>query len=151
MATRKIITQENEILRKISKPIKNFDEDLWELLDDMKETLEKSNGVGLACPQVGVLKRAFVISLNNAYFEVINPKIVKTSGKNVAQEGCLSIPNVYEEIERPNVVTIDFEDRYGNPMSITATDFMARAFCHENDHLNGILFIDYLKNRPFKK
>lgn len=147
MALRKILTQENELLHKVAKPIKVFDEDLWELLDDMKETLLKSTGVGLACPQVGVLKRAFVINLNGAYFEVINPKIVKTEGKQKGQEGCLSVPNRYEDVVRPKKVTIEFVDRYNNPMAVTATDFMARAFCHENDHLNGVLFIDLLDKK----
>ena len=142
MALRTIIKEGNEILRKVAKPIKYFDEDLWALLDDMKETLLKSTGVGLACPQVGVLKRAFVINLNGAYFEVINPRIVKVEGKQCGQEGCLSVPNRFEEITRPRKVTIEFVDRYNNPMSLTAVDFMARAFCHENDHLNGVLFVD---------
>lgn len=145
MATRKIITVENEILRKKSKEITRFDENLWELLDDMKETLEKSGGVGLACVQVGVLKRAFVINVNNCYLEVINPKIIKTSGSQTGMEGCLSIPGRQSKVTRPNKVTVEFVDRFNFPMTITTTDFMARAFCHENDHLDGVLYIDYLK------
>ena len=147
MALRNIIKEGNEILRKVSKPVKSFDEDLWDLLDDMKETLAKSTGVGLACPQVGVLKRAFVISLNGAYFEVINPKIVKMEGRQCGQEGCLSVPNRFEEVTRPKKVTIEFVDRYNNPMTLTAVDFMARAFCHENDHLNGVLFVDLINKK----
>lgn len=147
MAIRKIVTQEDDILRKVSKPVTAFNDSLDELLNDMKETLEKSGGVGLSAVQVGVLKRVFVISLNNCYFEVINPKITKTSGSQCGQEGCLSIPGRFEDITRPKSVTVEFVDRYGNKMSLSATDFMARAICHENDHLNGILYIDYLKKK----
>lgn len=147
MAIRQIITEGDDILRKVSKPVTSFDDKLYELLDDMKDTLEKSGGVGLSAVQVGVLKRVFVISLNNCYFEVINPKIVKSSGSQCGQEGCLSIPNRFEDITRPKFVTVDFVDRFGNKMSLSATDFMARAICHENDHLNGILYIDYLKKK----
>ncbi len=145
MALRKILTEENDILRKTSKKVVNFDENLWELLDDMKETLLHSTGVGLSAVQVGVLKRVFVINLNNQYFEVINPKIVKREGKQKGQEGCLSVPNRFEDISRPKTVTIEFVDRFNFPMTVKATDFMARAFCHESDHLDGILFTDYLK------
>lgn len=145
MATRKIVTIENEILRKKSKEVTRFDESLWELLDDMKETLEKSGGVGLASVQVGVLKRAFVISVNNCYLEVINPRIVKSSGSQTGLEGCLSIPGKQAKVTRPNKVTVEFVDRFNFPMTITTTDFMARAFCHEYDHLDGILYIDHIK------
>ena len=145
MALRKILTEENDILRKTSKKVVNFDENLWDLLDDMKETLLHSTGVGLSAVQVGVLKRVFVINLNNQYFEVINPKIVKREGKQKGQEGCLSVPNRFEDISRPKTVTIEFVDRFNFPMTVKATDFMARAFCHESDHLDGILFTDYLK------
>jgi len=146
MAIRKIITQENEILRKKSKLVKNFDESLWELLDDMKETLIKAKGAGLASPQVAVLKRAFIIMVNEDYIEFINPTITKISGSQVGSEGCLSIPNQFHKVKRPNKVTIEFFDRYGNEMSLTATGFMARALCHEYDHLDGILYIDHVED-----
>ena len=145
MAQRKIITIENDILRKISKPVTRFDESLWDLLDDMKETLIKSTGVGLAAPQVAVLKRVFILMVNESYIEVINPKIVKVSGTQSGPEGCLSIPGKQCNVSRPSKVTVDFFDRYGNPMSLTAVDFMARAICHENDHLDGVLYIDHVK------
>ncbi len=145
MATLKILTKENEILRKISKSVTKFDENLWTLLDDMKGTLTASTGVGLAAPQVGVLKRAFIIMVNGSFFEVINPKILKTSGSQCGQEGCLSIPGRYENVTRPNFVCVEFFDRFGNKMTLSATDFMARAILHENDHLNGVLFIDHLR------
>ena len=145
MALRKIITIENDILRKVSKPVTRFDESLWDLLDDMKETLIKSTGVGLAAPQVAVLKRVFVLMVNESYIEVVNPKIVKVSGSQSGPEGCLSIPGKQCSVTRPNKVTVDFFDRYGNPMSLTAVDFMARAICHENDHLDGVLYVDHVK------
>ena len=145
MALRKIITIENDILRKVSKPVTRFDESLWDLLDDMKETLIKSTGVGLAAPQVAVLKRVFVLMVNESYIEVVNPKIVKASGSQSGPEGCLSIPGKQCSVTRPNKVTVDFFDRYGNPMSLTAVDFMARAICHENDHLDGVLYVDHVK------
>ena len=145
MALRNIITEENPILRKISKEVKVFNENLWELLDDMKETLIHSKGVGLASPQVAVLKRVFIIMVNEDYIEFVNPKIVKTSGTQCGQEGCLSIPGKFADVTRPNKVTIEFQDRYGEPLTLTATGFMARAICHEFDHLNGILYVDLLK------
>lgn len=145
MALRKIITQENEILRKKSKVVQKFDESLWDLLDDMKETLIKAQGAGLAAPQVAVLKRAFVIMVNNDYIEFVNPTITKVSGVQTGQEGCLSIPKRYETVSRPQKVTVEFFDRYGNKMILTAVDFMARAICHENDHLDGVLYVDYVK------
>lgn len=147
MAIRKIITEENEILRKTSKLVTRFDENLWELLDDMKETLIKANGAGLAAPQVAVLKRVFVVMVNNSYLEFVNPKIVKTSGTQSGQEGCLSIPNKQYKVIRPQKVTVEFYDRYGNPMTLTAVDFMARAICHENDHLDGILYVDRVEKK----
>ena len=127
MAIRNIITEENPILRKTSKEVKLFNENLWELLDDMKETLIHAKGVGLASPQVAVLKRAFIIMVDEDYIEFINPKIVKVSGSQCGQEGCLSIPGKYAQVTRPNKVTVEFQNRYGLPMSLTATELMARA------------------------
>ena len=147
MAIRNIITEENPILRKISKEVKNFDENLGELLDDMKETLVHAKGVGLASPQVAVLKRVFIIMVNEDYIEFINPKITKVSGSQCGQEGCLSIPGKFADVVRPNKVSIDFQNRYGEPMSLTATGFMARAICHEYDHLNGVLYVDLIKDK----
>ena len=142
MAIRKIITSENEILRKVSKPVKVFDENLIDLIEDMNETLKKSGGVGLAAPQVAVLKRVVVIDLNGTHLELVNPEIVKTEGIQCEAEGCLSIPGVYQKVKRPMTVTVKAYDRYGNKLVITGEDFLARCFCHELDHLDGILFID---------
>jgi len=145
MAIRKIITIENELLRKVSKQVKAFDENLENLLDDMRETLIKSTGVGLAAPQIGVLKRIFVVLCNNDYIEVINPKIVESSGIQDGPEGCLSIPGKQCNVKRASKITVEFVDRYNNPITITVSDFMARVFQHEYDHLDGILYIDRVK------
>lgn len=147
MALRKIITEENPILRKVSKEVKNFDENLWELLDDMKETLIKAQGAGLASPQVAVLKRAFIIMVNNDYIEFVNPKILSQSGSQKGNEGCLSIPKQFLKVKRPRKVTVEFFDRFGNKMTLTCEDFMARAVCHEYDHLDGILYVDRVKEQ----
>ena len=142
MAIRKIITSENEILRKVSKPVKVFDENWIDLIEDMNETLKKSGGVGLAAPQVAVLKRVVVIDLNGTHLELVNPEIVKTEGTQCEAEGCLSIPGHYQKVKRPMTVTVKAYDRYGNKLVITGEGFLARCFCHELDHLDGILFID---------
>ena len=147
MALRKIITEENPILRKVSKEVKVFDENLWELLDDMKETLIKAQGAGLASPQVAVLKRVFIVMVNNAYLEFINPKILSQSGSQNGNEGCLSIPKQFLKVKRPRKVTVEFFDRFGNKMTLTCEDFMARAVCHEYDHLDGILYVDRVKEQ----
>lgn len=147
MALRMIIDDKQPILRKVCKEVKDFDEKLWELLDDMKETLNTKKGAGLAAPQVGVLKRVFIIEVNNQYFECVNPNIVYTSGEQYDNdvEGCLSVSGVWGYVRRPNEVTLKAFDRFGYPFAITCEDYMARAICHENDHLNGVLFIDKME------
>ncbi|MEG1751983.1 MAG: peptide deformylase [Clostridia bacterium] len=151
MATRKIITSEDQFLRKKSKMVVKFDEDLAILLDDMKQTLYANNGMGLAAPQIGVLKRCVVMDVNNCYFELVNPQIVKSSGKKVLAEGCLSFPNRSESVERPQKVTVCAFDRLGNQIEITGVEYLARCICHEIDHLNGILFVDYVNNKRGEK
>ncbi len=147
MAIRKIITQENEILRKISKPVKVFDENLIDLIEDMNQTLAKSGGVGLAAPQVAILKRVVVIDLNGMHLELVNPEIIDEDGTQTEYEGCLSIPGVQKKVKRPQTVTVSAFDRYGNEFTITGEGFLARCFCHEIDHLNGILYIDKAEKR----
>ncbi len=132
----------DEILRKKSKPVKDFDEKLWELLDDMRETMNKNNGCGLAAVQVGVLRRAIVLDVNNMKLELINPVIVDTQGEQIEKEGCLSVKNEYWYVKRPEEVTIQAQDRYGNEFILTGVDLLARAFSHEIDHLDGVLFVD---------
>lgn len=142
MAIRKIIQDTDLMIRKISKPVTNFDENLWQLLDDMKETMQKADGVGLAAVQVGVLKRVFVIDMNNMYLECINPEILSSKGEQIKEEGCLSISYCSGLVKRPFEITIKAYDRYANEFTITGTDYLAVALNHEYDHLEGVLFTD---------
>lgn len=144
MARRKIYQVGDDTLRQISKPVTEFDDKLAGLLEDMKETLTFADGAGLAAPQIGVLKRIFVASFDGCktFVEAINPVIVKAKGKHTEHEGCLSIPNVREAVERPRHVVVEAFDRYGNPITLKGDGFAAACFCHEIDHLDGILFID---------
>lgn len=145
MALRKIVLSDNDILRKTSKPVTEFNERLWQLLDDMRETMVKGDGVGLAAPQVGVLKRVVVIDVNGMYLELINPEIVASSGNQCKVEGCLSVKGISGYVDRPKDVSVKAMDRYGKPFMISGTDLLAQCLCHEIDHLNGILFIDIMK------
>lgn len=142
MATRNIVKIGDDLLRKKSKPVKNFDENLWELLDDMAETMYKNQGAGLAAPQVGVLKRVVVMDINNMYLELINPEIIEASGEDICEEGCLSVGKRRELVKRPAKVTVKAQDRYGYEIVVTGEKYLARCICHETDHLDGILFID---------
>lgn len=142
MATRNIILIGDEILRKKSKPVTEFDEKLGVLIDDMKETLANENGVGLAAPQVGVLKRVIVVVDDDKYIELVNPVVYKASGVQENVEGCLSIPGKYGITSRPRKVTVKAFDRSGKEIKVTGTEVLARGLCHEIDHLNGVLFID---------
>ncbi len=142
MATRKVVKVGDQNLRKKSKEVKNFDEDLWQLLDDMKETMYANDGMGLAAPQVGVLRRIVVVDVNNMFVELINPQIVYQEGKDIEKEGCLSVGSFKGRVERPYKITVKAVDRYGYPFSLTGEKWLARCICHELDHLDGILFID---------
>jgi peptide deformylase len=146
MAIRNIIQMGDETLRKKSFEVTDFGDRTKQLLDDMKDTLIKANGAGLAAPQVGVLKRIFIVSVDDAYFECINPKIISSSGVQVGEEGCLSVRGKYGTVSRPNKVTVQAYDRNGKQFTIKAEGFLARAFCHENDHLDGILYVDKATN-----
>ncbi len=153
MATRKVVKIGESSLRKKSKPVKDFDEDLWQLLDDMKETMHENDGMGLAAPQVGVLRRAVVVEVNNAFYELINPEIIKTKGEDIEKEGCLSVGGFRGRVKRPMTVTVKAYDRFGYPFTLTGEKWLARCICHEVDHLDGIIFVDktldkdeYLKN-----
>jgi len=142
MAIRNVVQKNEEILRKKSKPVKDFDQKLWELLDDMRETMNKNDGVGLAAVQVGVLRRAIVLDVNNMKIELVNPEIIDTYGEQIDKEGCLSCKGEWGYVKRPKEVTVKAQDRYGNEFVITGVDLLAKAFSHEIDHLEGILFID---------
>lgn len=142
MAIRKIVFDSDPQIRKKSKEVVDFDENLHELLDDMHETMIKNDGVGLAAVQVGVLKRAVIVEINNMFLEVINPKILQSDGEQESEEGCLSVKDITGKVKRPAVLSVQAKDRFGNDFMITATAFLAVALSHELDHLEGILFID---------
>ena len=142
MAIRNVVQTGDEILRKKSKPVKEFDEKLWELLEDMKETMKKNDGCGLAAVQVGVLRRVVVLDVNHMEIELINPEILDSFGENTQKEGCLSVKGFSGYVKRPKEITVKACDRYGNEFVLTGVDLLARALSHEIDHLEGILFTD---------
>ncbi len=143
MATREVVKVGDETLRKISRPVEKFDEKLATLLDDMYETMKKEDGVGLAAPQVGILRRIFVTDDGHGKIEFINPVILKESKEQeVDVEGCLSVGKRHGTVARPKKLKIEAFDRNGNPFTLKAEGYLARIICHENDHLNGVLFID---------
>lgn len=144
MAIREIRLSGDEILRKTSREVEEVTDKIRELLDDMVETMHKYNGVGLAAPQVGILKRVIVIDLYDGEepLQLVNPKIIKAKGKQEVEEGCLSFPNEYAKMVRPKEVTVEALDIDGKKVIITGKDLLAQALAHEIDHLNGILFVD---------
>ena len=159
MGIRNIYKFGEDALRKKCRAVTKFDARLWALLDDMYDTMSQECGVGLAAPQVGILKRAVVIDISgelknprkgfkksaiNHYgrIELINPEIISTEGVQRGEEGCLSNPGKYGIVERPQLVTVKAQDRNGNEFTISGEDLLARAFCHEIDHLDGILYTD---------
>ena len=146
MAIRNVVQNGDEVLRKKCFPVEAFDEKLWQLLDDMKETVLKEDGAGLAAPQVGVLRRVAVVNVEEGYFELINPVIIAQKGEQVGLEGCLSVRGMQGEVSRPQKVRVVYYDRNGNKCMAMAKGFFARAICHELDHLDGILYIDKAKN-----
>lgn len=142
MAIRNIVQVGDDLLRKRCKEVEQFDGRLHALLDDMKDTVRKERGAGLAAPQVGVLKRLAVVDVNEGYFEFVNPVITSAAGKERGVEGCLSVRGKQGYVVRPSKVTIEYYDRYGNKKFLTAEHFFARAVCHELDHLDGVLYVD---------
>ena len=144
MAIRNIVKIGDDVLRKVCRTQTTFDDKLSTILDDMAETMYKAEGVGLAAPQVGILRRYCVIDVQDGegILELVNPVIESKSGLQVGSEGCLSVPDRFEEVKRPMKVTVRAQDRNGNNFTITAEGFKARALCHEIDHLDGILYID---------
>ena len=142
MAKRKIRISTDEVLRKISKPVSAITQSILTLLDDMAETMYAANGVGLAAPQVGILKRIVVIDIGDGLVELINPVVVETKGSQIGNEGCLSIPGYSAPVERPEYVKVKALNRKGEEIIVEGKDLMAVALCHETDHLDGILYID---------
>ena len=143
MGLRKIMTVKEPCLHKVCRPVEKFDGKLHRLLDDMKETLAEANGVGLAAPQVGILKRIFVVDTTGDTPRVfINPEIVETSGEQTGEEGCLSVPGKCAVVTRPNYVKVRALDENMEPFELEATELLARAVLHENDHLDGHLYVE---------
>ena len=151
MAIRKIIKEGDPILRKICKPVTEFNAKLWDLLDDMKQTMRQNNGAGLAAPQVGILRNVCVVEVNGIYLEFVNPEIEKEEGNQCVLEGCLSVQNLNGFVNRPKTITVTAQDRYGNFFTLTAENYLAQAISHETDHLKGILFIDKLDHIATKE
>ncbi len=146
MAIRRIVKDGEPILRSVCKPVEVFDEKLHQLLDDMQETLRDAQGVGLAGPQVGYCRRLFIMDLGgDKMIEAINPKIIKTSGKQYVMEGCLSCPDKWGYVTRPRKCRMQAQNRYGQWYDMVLTDLGAQCACHENDHLDGKLFIDIVE------
>lgn len=145
MAYRKILTDKDEALHRVCRPVEKFDEKLAILLDDMQETLEKAQGVGLAGPQVGVCRRLFIMHLEDEKIEAINPEIISRSGKQRVQEGCLSCPNVWGYVTRPEKVILKAQDRDGNWYTREFTGLGAQCVCHESDHLDGHVFTEIVE------
>ncbi len=142
MAIRNIIQMGDETLRKKAFEVTDFGEKTHQLIDDMKDTLIAANGAGLAAPQVGVLRRIFLVMVDNKYYECINPVMLSFSGSQKGLEGCLSVRGKQGNVERPYKVVFKAQDRYGKPFTLKLSGFTARAFCHEYDHLNGVLYVD---------
>ena len=148
MGLRKILTTKDPALHKVCRPVTAFDEKLHKLLDDMRQTLIDSNGVGLAAPQVGILRRIFLVDVGldgQQIIEFINPEILETDGEQEGAEGCLSVPGRYGLVRRPYWVKVRAQDRDGNWFEAEGEELIGRCFCHENDHLDGIVYTDIME------
>lgn len=150
MAIRKILRDEDPALHKVCRPVTDFDARLADLLDDMKETLAKANGVGLAAPQVGILRRvAIVLDAEDQPIELVNPEIIESSGEQTGLEGCLSLPGLYGTVTRPDYVKVRAQDRNGQFFEVDGKEITARCFCHELDHLDGHVFSEHVQGRLY--
>ena len=145
MALRKILTDKGPALHKTCKEVTSFDAKLHTLLDDMRETLIESGGVGLAAPQVGILRRVVLVDNGKKILELVNPTLVETSGEQIGAEGCLSVPGKYGLVKRPNYAKVRAQDRHGNWFEVSGEELTARCFCHELDHLDGILYTQVME------
>ena len=144
MALRKILTDAEPALHKTCKPVTAFDSKLHTLLDDMRETLVESGGVGLAAPQVGILRRVVLVDIEEEILELINPTLLETDGEQVGPEGCLSVPGKYGLVKRPYYAKVRAQDRDGNWYEAEGEELIARCFCHELDHLDGIIYTEIM-------
>ena len=145
MGLRKILTDKDPALHKVCRPVEKFDGRLHKLLDDMAETLEQANGVGLAAPQIGILRRVVLVDTGEEVLELINPTLLETSGEQVGAEGCLSVPGKYGLVKRPNYAKVRAQDRYGDWYEAEGEELIARCFCHELDHLDGIVYTEVME------
>ena len=144
MGLRKILTDAEPALHKVCRPVENFDWRLHKLLKDMKDTLIDSNGVGLAAPQVGILRRVVLVDTGDEIIELINPTIIETDGEQIGAEGCLSVPGKYGLVKRPMFATVRAQDRDGEWYEVEGEELIARCFCHELDHLDGIVYTEVM-------
>lgn len=142
MQKRFVVQDGDPVLRRVCDPVRNFNKELHDLLDDMKVTVRAENGAGLAAPQIGVSLRVVVIDVQEGFYELINPEIVAFKGEQAGPEGCLSVKGKQGTVRRPAKVKAEYRDRNGKKHKLTAEGFFARAVCHELDHLNGVLYID---------
>lgn len=155
MALRKILMEGDAVLNKTSRPVEVFDGRLHDLIDDLKETLTQANGAGLAAPQIGILRRVVIVMDEDedeeTMLELVNPQIITQEGEQLDYEGCLSVPNLYGEVKRPEKVTIRAQDRNGNAFEMTRESLVARCFCHEIEHLDGHLFTEHVVGRLYTR
>ena len=140
MGLRKILTDKDPALHKVCRPVEKFDWRLHKLLDDMADTLAEANGVGLAAPQVGILRRVVIVDTGEEILELVNPVMLETSGEQEGAEGCLSVPGKYGLVKRPMFATVRAQDRDGEWYEVEGEELIARCFCHELDHLDGIVY-----------
>ena len=145
MGLRRILTDKEPALHKTCKPVVAFDEKLHKLLDDMHETLEESGGVGLAAPQIGILRRIVLVDNGEEVLELVNPTLLETDGEQVGPEGCLSVPGKYGLVKRPFYAKVRAQDRFGNWYEADGEELTARCFCHELDHLDGIIYTEVME------
>ena len=145
MGLRKILTDKDPALHKVCKPVTNFDAKLHKLLDDMGETMRDANGVGLAAPQVGILRRVVTVDLGDEILELVNPSLVETDGEQIGAEGCLSVPGKYGLVKRPYYAKVKAQDRYGEWFEVEGEELIGRCFCHELDHLDGIVYTEVME------
>lgn len=143
--------KKDNVLRKRSRPVEKIDKRILTILDDMAETMYNANGVGLAAPQVGILRRMVIIDIGEGIIELINPEIIEEQGEQLEMEGCLSVPGLNGLVKRPAKVIVTGLDRHGKRLRIEGDDLMARAFCHEIDHLDGVLYIDKVEPGTLEK
>ena len=145
MGLRKILTDKDPALHKVCKPVENFDAKLHKLLDDMRDTLIDSQGVGLAAPQIGILRRVVLVDTGDEILELVNPVLLETDGEQEGPEGCLSVPGKYGLVKRPYYAKVRAQDRFGDWYEAEGEELIGRCFCHELDHLDGILYTEVME------